>query len=118
MKTAVAYARYSSDNQREESIDAQVRSIKYFAMQYGYDIIGVYADKAKSGKTATRENFLKMIADSARGEFEVVIVDKLDRFSRNATDMNLYEWQLNQNGVEVMSLLVSTNFILLTLPEK
>lgn len=50
MKKAVIYARYSSDMQREESIDAQVRACTYYARQYQYEIVHVYADRAQSGK--------------------------------------------------------------------
>ena len=110
---AVAYARFSSDMQRDESIDAQVRAIRYYADKYNYEIIGVYADKAKSGRSSDRPQFLKMIADSAKGEFKAVIVHKLDRFSRDSLDTNFYERELNKNGVE----LVSVNEHLDTTPE-
>lgn len=50
MKKAVIYARYSSDNQRSESIDEQVRACKYYAQHTGqYEIIGIYKDEALSG---------------------------------------------------------------------
>jgi len=104
MKNAVAYARFSSDNQREESIDAQVRAIKYYATQCGYDIVKVYADRAKSGRTSDRPEFLKMIADSSQNNFEAVIVHKLDRFSRNSTDTLNFERELKINGVELVSV--------------
>ena len=104
MKKAVAYARFSSDMQREESIDAQIRAIKYYATQYNYDIIRVYTDKAQSGRSADRPQFLQMIKDSEHHEFEAVIVHKLDRFSRDSTDTALYERELNRNGVELVSV--------------
>lgn len=102
---AVAYARFSSDNQREESIEAQVRAIKYYAQNFGYNIVKVYADRAKTGKTDDRPNFIRMINDSRSGMFDVVLVHKLDRFSRNPADTNYYEKVLNQNGVKLISVL-------------
>ena len=47
----VIYARYSSDNQREESIEGQIRECKAFAERNGIDIIGSYIDRAFSAKT-------------------------------------------------------------------
>lgn len=104
MTPAVAYARFSSEMQREESIDAQIRAIKYYAAQSGYDIINIYTDKAKTGRNADRPNFMKMIADSSKREFQAVIVHKLDRFSRNSADALYYERQLNINGVTLISV--------------
>lgn len=104
MIPAVAYARFSSDNQRDESIDAQVRAIRYYAQNFGYDIIKVYADKAKTGRNADRVNFQKMIADSSSGLFKAVIVHKLDRFSRGSFDTLKYEKELNRNDVDLISV--------------
>ncbi len=106
MTQAVAYARYSSDNQRDESIDAQVRAIKYYAQQYDYDIVHIYTDKAVSAskKTENRKEFLQMIKDSAKGQFTAVLVHKLNRFSRSVEDNAHYEKVLNRNGVELVSV--------------
>ncbi len=61
---AVIYARYSSDNQREESIEGQLRECKEFADKNNFTIIGEYIDRALSAKTDNRPNFQKMIKDS------------------------------------------------------
>ena len=82
MIRAAAYARFSSDNQRDESIDAQLRAIYKFAQDNGYEIVSEYIDRAKTGTNDRREDFQRMIADSASGDFEAVIVHKLDRFAR------------------------------------
>ena len=74
----VIYARYSSDAQREESIDAQIRENKVFAERHGIEIVGTYIDRALSAKTDNRPEFQRMIKDSAKKSFEVVIVWKLD----------------------------------------
>ena len=79
----VIYARYSSDNQREESIDGQLRECKAFAAHNDIQIVGEYIDRALSAKTDNRPEFQQMIKDSSKRIFDVVIVWKLDRFSRN-----------------------------------
>ena len=80
---AVIYARFSSHNQREESIDAQVGACREYAKRKWFQVIEVYADRAKSGTSAEREEFQRMIKDSKDKKFRYVIVHKLDRFSRN-----------------------------------
>ena len=99
----VIYARYSSDAQREESIDAQIRENKVFAERHGIEIVGTYIDRALSAKTDNRPEFQRMIKDSAKKSFEVVIVWKLDRFSRNRFDAANYKNQLRKNGVKLLS---------------
>lgn len=104
MKRAVLYARYSSDNQRSESIDAQVRAIEQYALANGYELVGRYIDEAMSAKTADRPRFLDMIRDSDKGKFDTVIVHKLDRFSRNRQDSATYRCILKTNGVSLCSV--------------
>lgn len=102
---AAAYARYSSDNQREESIDAQVRAIKEYAQRNGYDIVKVYADEARSATTSNRPQFLQMVNDSSLGMFNAVIVHKLDRFSRDRYDSAFYKRELKKNDAKLVSVL-------------
>ena len=83
MKTAVVYARYSSEKQTEQSIEGQLRVCQEFAAQNDIKIIDTYIDRAMSGKSDDRPAFQKMVKDSANGTFDYVIVYKLDRFSRN-----------------------------------
>ena len=99
----VIYARYSSDNQREESIDGQIRECKAFAKRNGIDIIGSYIDRAFSAKTDARPDFQRMIKESASKAFDVVIVWKLDRFARDRYDSAYYKRVLRKNGVKVVS---------------
>lgn len=98
---AVIYARFSSSNQREESIEGQVRECSAYAMKKGYKIIETYADKALSGTTDKRPEFQRMIHDSARRTFEVVICWKHDRFARNRYDAALYKAKLKNNNVKI-----------------
>ena len=100
---AVIYARYSSSAQREESIEGQVKECAAYAERNGYTVIGTYADRAISGTTDNRPQFQKMIEDSKRKLFDVVIVWKLDRFARNRYDSARYKNQLKKNGVKLIS---------------
>ena len=100
---AVIYARYSSDSQREESIEGQLRECKEYADKQGLAIIGEYIDCAMSAKTDDRPEFQRMIKDSAKKQFEVVLVWKLDRFSRSRTDSAMNKVILKRNGVKVVS---------------
>ena len=81
------YARFSSDNQRSESIDAQIRAMKNYCDYNNIAIIETYIDEAKSATTAQRPAFQKMIADSKSHNFDVVVVHKLDRFAPRAKIM-------------------------------
>ena len=99
----VIYARYSSDNQREESIEGQLRECKAFAEKNDIQIVETYIDRALSARTDRRPDFQCMIKDSAGRKFEVVIVWKLDRFARDKYDSAHYKRILKNNGVKVVS---------------
>ena len=101
---AVIYARYSSDGQREESIEGQLRECKEYAERHNMNIIGTYIDRALSAKSDNRPDFQKMIRDSAKKQFEAVLVWKLDRFARNRYDSATYRAILKRNGVNVVSI--------------
>lgn len=101
----VAYARYSSDNQREESIDAQVRAIKEYAKSNNMIIVKIYVDRAMSGTKDNRPEFMQMIMDSRKKIFDAVIVHKLNRFSRNQYDAAKYKHKLQRNNVKLLSVL-------------
>ncbi len=104
MKTAVIYARYSSDRQTEQSIEGQLRECHEFAEREHIHIIDTYIDRAVSGRSAEhREAFQQMIADSAKKQFQAIIVYKLDRFARNRYDSAVYKAKLKKNGVKVLS---------------
>ena len=100
---AVIYARYSSDNQREESIEGQIRECTAFAEKNDITILKHYIDRAFSAKTDNRPEFQNMIKDSAQGLFDIVLVWKLDRFSRNRYDSARYKTILKKNNVKVVS---------------
>ena len=100
---AVIYARYSSDSQREESIEGQLRECAAFAEKNGITVLRHYIDRAYSAKTDNRPEFQNMINDSGKRLFDIVIVWKLDRFARNRYDSARYKATLKKNGVKVVS---------------
>lgn len=103
MKSAVIYARYSSDNQSEQSIEGQLRVCNEYAQKNNILILGTYIDRAMTGTNDNRPDFQKMINDSNRKEWELVLVYKLDRFSRNKYEMAVHKKTLKDNGVKVIS---------------
>jgi len=104
-KRAVAYARFSSDIQREESIEAQVRAIQEYCESNGFVLLQTYADRGLSGTSDKRPEFQQMIADSSDKKFDAVIVHKLDRFARNRRDSAIYKGILQKNNVRLISVL-------------
>jgi len=111
MKKAVIYARYSPGGQQTaQSIEGQLKVYREYANREGYHIMGEYTDQKLTGKTADkRPDFQRMIADSARGRWEYVIVYQLDRFSRNKYDNAIYKEKLKRNGVKVISAMERVN---------
>ena len=104
-KFAVGYIRYSSDNQREESVDAQRRAIQKWADENGITIIKWYIDRATTGTSSDRKDFKQMMNDSVSSEWSLVLVHKLDRFSRDLHDSVHYEYKLSKNGVSLFSII-------------
>lgn len=98
----VIYARYSSAGQREESIEGQLRDCRDYAKRFGITIVGEYVDKALTGTSDKRPDFQRMIKDSAKGAFSVVICWKNDRFARSRYDSAIYKAKLKQNGVRLL----------------
>lgn len=103
MKKAFAYARFSTDMQREESIDAQFRAIKDYCSRNKIFLVNTFADEGISGTTDNRPQFQEMI--KLADEVDYIIVHKLDRFSRNKYDSAIYKRELNQKNVRVISVL-------------
>jgi len=104
MIRAVLYCRYSSDSQTENSIEGQIRDCEEYTQRHNMNIVSTYIDRALSAKSDDRPEFQKMIRDSAKKQFDVVLVWKLDRFARNRLDSATYRAVLKRNGVSVVSV--------------
>ena len=101
--TAVIYARYSSHNQRDVSIEQQVQACRQYAAENNLEVIRVYEDHAMTGTNDNRPEFQQMILDSASRAFSFVVVYTLDRFSRDRYDSAVHKHTLKENGVKVLS---------------
>jgi predicted site-specific integrase-resolvase len=84
---AVIYARYSSDNQREASIEDQVEVCRRYADAQGFDVVEIYPDYALSGASRFRPAFQQMQVHAEARRFDVIIVEALDRLSRKLADV-------------------------------
>ena len=102
-KKVVIYARFSSHSQTEQSIEGQLRECYDFARRNDYLVIAEYIDRALTGTTDKRPEFLRMIDDSKKKNFDYVLVYQLDRFARNRYDSANYKAKLKKNGVRVLS---------------
>lgn len=100
---AVIYARYSCDNQREESIEGQLRECEAYCQKNDFTVVGTYIDRAESARTDQRPEFQHMIQDSSRGQFDLVIVWKMDRFARDRYDSANYKSRLKKKNIKVLS---------------
>ena len=98
---AVIYARYSSHNQREVSIEQQVSECMKHAADLGLHIIGTYEDRAISGKTDKRPRFQQMMRDAEKGKFQAVVAWKSNRMGRNMLQAMVNEAKLEDHGVKV-----------------
>ena len=103
MKTAVIYARYSSDSQTEQSIEGQLRVCQDFAKNNEILIVDTYIDRAMTGTNDLRPDFQRMIKDSNKKQWDYVLVYKLDRFSRNKYETTIHKHTLSNNGIKVIS---------------
>ncbi|CAH2396124.1 recombinase family protein [Mesorhizobium escarrei] len=93
MARVALYARYSSDNQSESSIDDQLRLCRLQAIRERWEVAGTYHDAAISGaSTILRTGIQQLVHDAQRGLFEVVLAEALDRISRDQADVaNLFK---------------------------
>ena len=98
---AVIYARYSSHGQTEQSIDGQLAKGREYAGAKGYTVIHEYIDRAMTGRNDNREQFQKMLSDTAKHQFQVIIVWKVDRFGRNREELAFNKHTCKKNGVRV-----------------
>lgn len=93
------YARYSSNNQREASIEQQVEWCTSLAERYELKLIDTYADKALSGRSDNRPSFQRMMRDAKQGKFDYVLAWKSSRMGRNMLEAMINDAALREQGV-------------------
>ncbi|MGY0569668.1 recombinase family protein [Bradyrhizobium sp. RDM12] len=102
-KTAVIYARYSSDMQKASSIDGQLLLCRKVALRNNLDVIGEFVDAAKSGLTeGARDGYQRLLNGVRKQEFDVVVVEHFDRLSRDPATIQRLKQVFEFNGVELM----------------
>ncbi|MBG0794020.1 recombinase family protein [Methylocystis sp. H62] len=105
MKRAAIYARFSTELQHERSIDDQVAVCKNYAERNELEIVGVYDDRARSGASMYgREGLLRLLDAARDGSFEVILIEALDRLSRDQEDLAGIWKRLNFLGVELRAV--------------
>ena len=104
LRTAI-YARYSTDLQRDASLDDQIRACREFATRQGLEVTEVYTDRATSGASLMRSGIQKLMRDAGSGRFDVVVAHALDRLSRNQADIaTIYQqFQFSDVAIETVS---------------
>ena len=103
---AVIYARFSSDKQTEDSIEAQVRACREYAAAHGLTVVDIYTDEAISGKgskTAQRRQYQRLLRDCGKGLFSVILIHKYDRIARNLGEHVNLEAKLKEKGVQLIA---------------
>ena len=103
MNKAVIYARCSSDTQTEQSIEGQLRVCQQYAKANNILIVGTYIDRAMTGTNDLRPDFQRMIKDSSKHQWDMLLVYKLDRFSRDKYESTIHKHTLKENGVKLVS---------------
>ena len=99
------YLRFSSERQKEQSIEGQLRDCIAYCKRKNYRIVAIYVDRATTARkdVEKRVHFQEMITASVHQTWKLVIVWKLDRFARNREDSAVFKMRLRKNGVKVES---------------
>ncbi|GBQ27353.1 DNA resolvase [Gluconacetobacter sacchari DSM 12717] len=103
MKVAL-YARYSSDNQRDASIEDQLRACRSYADTQGWTIVDSYSDRAISGASLIRPGIQDLIADANAGRFQILLTEAMDRLSRDQEDIAGLFKRMSFGGVKIVTL--------------
>ncbi|MDN7350151.1 recombinase family protein, partial [Acetobacter senegalensis] len=100
----VLYARYSSDTQRDASIEDQLRICRTYAEQQGWTIVDSYSDRAISGASLIRPGIQDLITDATAGRFEILLTEAMDRLSRDQEDIAGLFKRMTFAGVKIVTL--------------
>lgn len=104
-KRAAIYARFSTDLQSDRSVDDQIELCREYARRNEHTVSEAYFDKARSGTSIFgRDGLLSLLDDARAGRFEIVIVEALDRLSRDQEDLAGIHKRLSFLGIQIMAV--------------
>ena len=101
---AVIYARYSSDLQRDASIEDQVEVCSSFIASKNWSLGKTYSDRATSGSSKFRPQYQQLLSDARNNQFDIVVAEALDRLSRDQEDVAALFKALNFSGIKLITL--------------
>ena len=104
MLSVALYARYSSDNQRDGSIEDQLRLCREHAEQEGWKVVDSYSDRSISGASLIRPGVQALMQDAQASRFDLVLAESLDRISRDQEDIAGVYKRLTFAGVRMVTL--------------
>ncbi len=104
MTAAAIYARYSSDLQRDASIEDQIRLCKERAKREGWRVVNCYTDHAISGASLIRPGMQMLLQDAQAGKFDVIVAEAIDRLSRDQEDIAHIYKRTRFAGVRIVTL--------------
>jgi site-specific DNA recombinase len=97
------YSRYSSDQQRESSIEDQQRNCSRRAAAEGWKIVCEFADSAMSGADSARPEYQRMLKAAARGDFDILLIDDLSRLTRDSLEAEKTIRKLEFSGIRIVA---------------
>lgn len=80
-----------------------MRVCQDYAKSHDIVIVDTYIDRAMTGTNDNRPDFQRMMKDSAKREWDLILVYKLDRFSRYKYEMAIHKKTLKDNGIRLIS---------------
>ena len=98
------YARFSTDKQRDASIEDQIESCRDYAARQGWQVTGTYHDRAISGASMFRPGIEALQRDAKAGKFDIVLAEALDRLSRKLADIAKFHERMDHQGIRIHTL--------------
>src|SRR5262245_31962260 len=98
---AVIYSRYSSENQRENSIEDQLEICRRYVRRHGWKFVRSYEDRARSGASGNRPAYQQMLVDADAGQFDIIVIEALDRLGRRLSDVAHLHDHLDFRGISL-----------------
>jgi site-specific DNA recombinase len=100
---AVIYARYSTDHQREASIEDQIRGCERVAVSNGLTIVARFEDRCISGGTQQREGYQALLTAARAGHFEIILAEDISRLWRGRAEFGTRSAELEDLGIHLLT---------------